>query len=518
MKKAYILKTIGLYMRKSVVAAVLICLSLSYSCTNLDETLYSQLDNDNFLQTEEEISSALGAAYSGLRTFQKNDHMWTIYCTTDEVAVPGRTGGDWAGDGQDQQMTDHKWIANNRFYRGTWEAFFAQVNTCNRLIYQLEQIDPAKYASYISEVKTIRALWYLWLIDMWGNVPIVDRFDVPSGYLPSTNTRKEVYDFIEKEINDNIANLTKDKSSLTYARADYWTAKAILAKLYLNAEVYTGTPQWQKSLDACNEIITSGKFSLTNTYRENFISKNEGSSEAIFAIPFDDIYTEWGWILPLVSLHYSSQQTFNMTNGPWNGLSVQTEFFYMYEDNDIRKSDNFLWGPQYSSTGEPITDSGYEKDLDPDGPQVNFTPEFVSLYNTIRQSGVRIKKWEIEMGSNGFLNSDFFPFRYSDIVLMKAEILWRINPASTEALTLVNQFRTRAGVTPFDALTEKDLLEERGRELFMESWRRSDMIRFGKFNDPTIFKPYKSEEFRRLYPVPKDQLDANPNLKQNPGY
>ncbi|MDL2303655.1 hypothetical protein LJC28_04605, partial [Dysgonomonas sp. OttesenSCG-928-D17] len=95
MKKAYILKTIGSYMRKSLAAAGLICLSLNYSCTDLDETLYSQLDNDNFLQTEEEISSALGAAYSGLRTFQKNDHMWTIYCTTDEVAVPGRTGGDW---------------------------------------------------------------------------------------------------------------------------------------------------------------------------------------------------------------------------------------------------------------------------------------------------------------------------------------------------------------------------------------------------------------------------------------
>ncbi|NDV97083.1 RagB/SusD family nutrient uptake outer membrane protein [Dysgonomonas sp. 521] len=207
-----------------------------------------------------------------------------------------------------------------------------------------------------------------------------------------------------------------------------------------------------------------------------------------------------------------------MTNGPWNGLSVQTEFFYMYEEDDIRRSDNFLWGPQYSSTGEPITDSGYEKDLDPDGPQVNFTPEFVSLYNTIRQSGVRIKKWEIEMGSNGFLNSDFFPFRYSDIMLMKAEILWRMNPADTEALRLVNLFRARAGVTPFTKLTEKDLLEERGRELFMESWRRSDMIRFDKYNDPTIFKPYKSEEFRRLYPIPKDQIDANPNLKQNPGY
>ncbi|NDV97456.1 hypothetical protein D0T84_21540 [Dysgonomonas sp. 521] len=311
--KTYI-KALNPFMRKVVLAACSVCLLFNFSCTDLDEKLYSQLDNDNFLQTEEEISSALGAAYSGLRTFQKNDHMWTIYCTTDEVAVPGRTGGDWAGDGQDQQMTDHKWIANSRFYRGTWEAFFAQINTCNRLIYQLEQIDPTKYTAYISEVKTIRALWYLWLIDMWGNVPIVEKFDVPSDYLPSTNTRKEVYDFIEKEINDNIANLTKDKTSLTYARADYWTAKAILAKLYLNAEVYTGTAQWQKALDVCNEIINSGKFSLTNTYRENFISKNEGSTEAIFAIPFDDTYTEWGWILPLVSLHYSSQQTLPMTS------------------------------------------------------------------------------------------------------------------------------------------------------------------------------------------------------------
>ena len=158
-------------------------------------------------------------------------------------------------------------------------SIFAQVNTCNRLIYQLEQIDAQKYAAYISEVKIVRALWYLWLIDMWGNVPIVDRFDVPEGYLPSTNSRKEVYNFIEKEINENIPNLTKEKSSITYARADYWTAKAILAKLYLNAEVYTGVAEYQKALDACNDIINSNIFSMTNTYSENFISKNESSQK-----------------------------------------------------------------------------------------------------------------------------------------------------------------------------------------------------------------------------------------------
>jgi hypothetical protein len=515
-----------IYKKTIMIFAVIGCIVTGFSCTDLDETLYSRLDNENFLQTEEEISSALGAVYSGLRTFQKNDHLWTIYCATDEVAIVGRTGGDWAGDGQDQDMTEHTWSTDNRLVRGTWEAFFAQVNTCNRLIYQLEQIDSEKYAAPISEVKIVRALWYLWLIDLWGNVPIVDKFDVPKDYLPSTNSRQEVYNFIEREVKENLNNLTKDKSGNTYGRADFWTAYAILAKLYLNAEVYTGTPQWKNALDACDTIINSGKFSLTKTYRENFISANEGSTEAIFAIPFDGTYVEWGWILPLVSLHYASQQTFNLTNGPWNGVSVQTEFFYLYEDLDIRKSDNFLWGPQYSSTGERIKDAGWERQgadndptyYDPDGEDVTFTPEFNSLRKTIRQSGVRIKKWEIETGSNGFLNSDFFAFRYSDILLMKAEALWRQNPGNTEALNIVNLFRTRAGVSSFSGLTEQQLLDERGRELFMESWRRSDMIRFGKYNEPTIFKPFTSDNYRRLYPIPKEQRAANPNLDQNPGY
>lgn len=498
-----------------------LCLTpLIVSCTNLDESLYSQLNNDNFLKTDEEIVSAIGAAYSGVRAFQDFGNMWAVYCTADEVAIVGRTGGDWAGDGQDQQMTDHTWTNNNRFYNGTWLSFFGQVNKCNQLIYQLEQIDSEKYANYISEIKTVRALWYMWLIDMWGNVPIIDKFDVPKGFLPSTNSRKEVYEFIEKEIKDNMRNLSKDVNSNTYGRANYWTALSILSKIYLNADVYTETPQWQKALDVCNEIINSEKYHLTTTYKENFIAKNENSTEAIFAIPFDAIYTQWQWFLPLVTLHGSSQQTFNLTNQPWNGLSVQTDFFYKFEDQDIRKKDNFLWGPQYTSSGEPLLDPGYEKDtaIDPDGPQINFTPTFISLYNTARQSGARVIKWEIEMGGSGQMNSDFFMFRYSDILLMKAEALWRLNPNSIEALNIINLFRERAQVPIFTSLDANKIVDERGKELFMEGWRRSDLIRFNKYNDPTIFKPSISESYRRLFPIPKEQIDANPKLKQNPGY
>lgn len=518
--KILLSKTKILGYRQPVLRVCLGLIMLVSSCTKLDEPLYSQLNKDNFLKTDAEIVSAIGAAYSGLRTFQDFGNLWTIYCTADEVAIVGRTGGDWAGDGQDQQMTDQTWIPNNRFIKGTWLSFYRQINTCNLLLYQLEQVDSVKYINYIAEIKTVRALWYLWMIDMWGNVPIVDKFDVPKDFLPSTNTRKEVYNFIEKEVKDNLENLSKDVNSLTYGRANYWTARAILAKLYLNATVYTGTSQWQKAVDACNEIINSGKYAITTTYRENFIAKNQDSKEAIFSIPFDAIYTQWSWFLPLVTLHGSSQQTFNMTNQPWNGLSVQTDFFYKYEDQDIRKKDSFLWGPQYTSSGEPLLDPGYEKNtaIDPDGPQINYTPAFISLYNTARQSGARIKKWEIEMGSSGLMNNDFFVFRYADIMLMKAEALWRLNPASAEALTIVNEIRTRAQATPFISLTDENLLGERGKELFCEGWRRSDLIRFDKYNEPTIFKPYKSGAFRKLYPIPQDQLDANPKLTQNPGY
>ena len=163
-------------------------------------------------------------------------------------------------------------------------------------------------------------------------------------------------------------------------------------------------PQWQNALDACNEIINSSKFSLTVTYSENFIAKNENSTEAIFAIPFDAIYTDWTWFLPLISLHGSSQQTFNLTNQPWNGLSVQTDFFYKYEYEDIRKKDNFLWGPQYTSSGEPLLDPGYEKNtaIDLDGPQIIYTPTFISLYKHCKAIWCTNKKMGDRDGKHWF--------------------------------------------------------------------------------------------------------------------
>jgi len=504
-----------------VFAIVLGIIAIYPSCTNLDEVYYSQLGSDNFLKTDEEVTAAVGAAYSSLKFFNSFGNLFTLIETSGEAGLPGRTGGDWLGDGLHVRLIQHTWTKDEGNFSEVWSGYYAGVNDCNRIIYQLENLNADKYRSYIAELKTIRALWYLWLIDEWGNVPIIQKYDVPSDYLPKTNTRLEVYNFIEKELTDNIAYLSKENNASTYGRATYWTAKSILAKLYLNAEVYTGTPQWKKAADACEEIIMSKKFSLMDDDSQNFIAQNQNSTEAIFAIPYDAVHTEWTNFLPLITLHYASQQTFKLKNQPWNGLSVQTDFFNLYEDKDKRKSDNFLWGPQYTFEGAPLVDMGYEKDttLDPDGPQIIFTPTFTGTVSaTARQCGARVKKWEIEIGGTGHTNSDFFVFRYTDILMTRAEALWRLDPSSAEALELINLIRTRSNVDPFKTLTAQEILDERGRELFMEGWRRSDLIRFDKYNDPTIWKPYKSESFRKLFPISSKQLDANPTLTQNPGY
>ena len=116
------------------------------------------------------------------------------------------------------------------------------------------------------------------------------------------------------------------------------------------------------------------------------------------------------------------------------------------------------------------------------------------------------------------MNNDFAIFRYADVLLLKAEALWRQDPGNGTALALVNQIRERAGIDPLSVLTGDDLLMERGKELWAESHRRSDLIRFGKFQDAWEFKPVEGDDHTSLFPIPSSQLSSNPNLIQNPGY
>lgn len=514
-------------MKKFLIGKILLIgLFTSISCTDLDETLYSQIPAENFLRTEEEFTSTLVSAYSSFNEYMGNP--WTLQeITSDELVVPTR-GQDWNDNGKWVRLHQHQYRPNDDEVQGAWREIFRAINNANRVIFQFEESGNATAQEFISELRVLRAMEYWWLLDLYGRVPIVDEFDVPADYAPANNTRQEVFEFVETEILENIDELSKANDQSTYGRMNYYSAKALLVKLYMNAGVYTGTTRWDDAIEAADEIINSGLYTLEADYFDNFDADNETSTENIYVLVYDQVFSP-GMNIDMRTLHYNSQNTFNLTAQPWNGYCSLQEFYNSYEDNDVRKT-SFLVGPQVTATGAPLNDSGYEKPdennpnnpVDPDGERINFTPEINQIApRALRQAGARIYKYRYELGATENMNNDLPIFRYGDILMLKAEALWRNNPGDAEALALVNQVRMRSSgevpLEPFTTLTEENLLAERGREMFAEAYRRQDLIRFGKYNDPWWEKA-ASDPTKNIFPIPQEQLNSNPNLTQNTGY
>jgi hypothetical protein len=320
--------------------------------------------------------------------------------------------------------------------------------------------------------------------------------------------------------------LSKETGLAYYSRINYYVAQMILAKLYLNAEVYTGTPQWDKALAACDSIYQdgAGPYSLEADFFANFQENATSSREHILGVPFDKVMAQ-GFEIHLFTLHYNLQSRFGLLSATWNGICGQEAFYNYFEEGDYRRF-GMLAGVQTDDEGNVIEDPNFEKfdptnptkPKDPDGAQLNLTPFVNQLEpNCLRQCGARVAKFPFIEGSDRYTSNDFPIFRYADLLLMRAEILLRQGNAG-DALTLVNQVRARAGVADFTELTFDNLLEERARELYAEGHRRSDLIRFGKYLDARWEKPDVTPEFRELWPIPQAQIDANPNLDQNDGY
>lgn len=514
------MKKLSLFVK--LLLPALFVLSFNNSCTNLDEKLYDVLTEETFLKTEEEFIAALGAAYTSLYGIGNHGGYHSVQeVSSDEVMIPQR-GGDWGDGGQWLNAHRHEYKPNDPNINNSWGFLFAGVNTCNRLIFQFETLkdagkaDPALADKFIAELRTLRALYYYWLLDTFGNVPIVDEFNVPADFLPATRSRADVYAFVEKELNEAVPQLDKKVDGTTYGRMSYYVGKAIQAKLYLNAQVYTGTAQWDKCIAACDEIIGSGKYQVEANYRSNFVTENQSSKEIILAVPYDQVFAR-GFNLAQMTLHYGSQATFDLRDQPWNGYCSLQEFYEKHDAADVRRA-NFVQGPQFASDGiTPIIDASAEAN-DPDGPQLNFTPQINEHFpNALRQAGVRIGKYEFKKGATPDLSNDFVIFRYADIMLTKAEAHWRKDPNDQGALGLVNQIRRRANQDNFSTLTAQNLLDELGREKFYEGQRRQDLIRFGVFGQPTRWMP-GSDANKNLLPIPTAQININPNLQQNPGY
>jgi starch-binding outer membrane protein, SusD/RagB family len=559
-------------MKKSryLIRVILILLGVaafSQACTKLDEALYSEVTPSNFFKTDAEFVAALGSAYTQMGGYATGDINEVQEMTTDEVVVPTR-GSDWDDGGDQIRLHLHSWDYQDTFMNGPWDFCYAGVTTANRLIFQFNTLSDAEHKDiadgYVGELTTLRSFFYWQLIDMYGNIPYDNDF-ANAQPAPPQVPRATVFANVVNDLETNATLLTKNVDGSTYGRMNYWAGKFLLAKLYLNSQVYSGTPQWDKAIAACDAIINSGKYNLESNYFANFNVNNSSSKEFIFAIPYDKIFFT-GFNMAAASLHYASQYTYNLTFQPWNGYCTLEKFYNSYDDADLRKGDvgtlngpakkrgNFIAGYQYKLGGEEVTDDGADG-ADPDGKPINFgnMGDFINgqpapQINEFdpqcwRQSGVRIGKWEFEIGGTSDMSNDYSVFRYADVLLMKAEALWRKSGSSTDgdALALVNQIRSRAGLTGLTSLDGKlsfdlagpvvaggELFNERGREMAFEHSRRQDLIRFGLWSqvnkwvlphhNRTDVVNAKSDPYLSLYPIPRYKLAANPNLVQNPGY
>lgn len=516
---------------KKLAACAAAVLLMMPSC-GLDEEVYSIYTPETFYTSDAAVLSSLSGVY---RNFAQITGMGVEYrileLPTDQVVVHGKIQGWWANNDFEQLM-EHKWTPDHNYLDGSWNTFFRTVGQANGLIDALEAspLEEAQIEGPIAELRALRAYAYFYLMDLFGNVPIFTQPKVDPNNLPEQHTRSEVFDFVTNELKEaaEVLPSQNDVGSEYYGRLTKEAAYALLAITYLNAEVYTGTAQYDETIKYADLVINSGAYRLLDNYFDNFKHDNEMNDEFIFG----GIYTPnipGGIGHPLVQkvLPGISGGLFGLPYTPQNGFGTRPSVVEKYEDQDDRKSMFLTYGAlKDPRTGETVmverivpdnNSQLYIEGVSTEGPVPYEIIPATGIRNQPMNAGIKWIKWGIDPNTNGGNASNDIAFiRYADILLVKAEALARKGDLGG-ALALVNQVRERSNASTLSSVTLEDILEERGRELAFEMSRRRDLIRFGKFTDPWEFKE-ASEPFRNIYPIPSKAIDANPKLQQNPGY
>ena len=313
----------------------------------------------------------------------------------------------------------------------------------------------------------------------------------------------------------------------------------MLAKLYINAQALTGTDHFQDCADVCDSVINSGAYTLDAHWNDPFKVDNQNSSENIYVVPFDaNNAQQFNFIEQniheyIIKYKYCDEQS---ADYGWRKISTQESFYDLYKPID-RRIKQWIVGPQMyaDENGDSLPVPSYEGNEDDDIVPLVITPHIEDLFNANDNEGVMNMKYQIEYnygnyGSDGYvnMNNDMVVFRLSDIMMMKAECLMRINggTATQDAVDLVNSVRKRSfSANDFKkeqyttaTLTMEELLNERGREFSYEMFRREDLIRFGKFEDAGWEKEQDADKHMELFPIPFTVLTTNPSLHQNAGY
>ncbi|MFB9078461.1 RagB/SusD family nutrient uptake outer membrane protein [Flavobacterium procerum] len=438
---------------------------------------------------------------------------------TDEAVIA------WA-DGTLPTLNTQTWSPVNEFLYGTYSRASYHISLANEFLRQTSDdklnargVDAslkAEIATFRAEARFLRAFSYVNLMDLFGNVPITTEADPVGFFYPVQKSRAEVFAFVESELKDLDNSLANAKTN-EYGRVDKVAAKFLLAQIYLNSKVYTGTERNNEAATLCSEIINSGYTFANVPYAYLFSAdndKNGAQNEFIFPIISDGIAiraTGGGMSFILhASIGGSMDAASRGMDGGWQGTRTRKEFVGLFPDATAtgdKRGTFYTDGQTLDIANISTFTNGYA----------------VTKYINKKADGSAAQRADIP-------DTDFPMFRVSDAYLMYAEATLR--GASTgnlaTALGYVNQIRTRAGAQNISTaqLTLDFILDERGRELFWECHRRTDLIRFGKFTGGSKIWQWKggvmngtaTESYRDLMPIPSKTIQANPTLKQNPGY
>jgi hypothetical protein len=500
-------------MKVKIIAVLLISALFTISCTNLDEQLYDKVEDGNFGKTSKEIDALVGGGYSSLRgfsdaisnSFPTCEYVFFLNETvSDEATIPTR-GTNWYDGGQYIEAQRHTWKADNKMILSAWRYNYTGIAKINSIIYQIDKstLTTDEKAPIYAELKALRAYYYYNLLDLFGNVPIVTNFEDVS--LPSNSTRKQVYDFVEKELLDAIPYLN---SNVVYSKMTKNVAYSILARLYLNSEAFIGTARWQDCINMCQKV--SG-YTLTPDFFANFATENQKSPEIIFAIPYDSKAGTVGNYMNSMSCHYLHKLTLSATGDyPWsaNGMCAQPGVYSAFEDTDKRK--------KCMVAGDQINLASGTVIIMDNGEPLTYTEEVTSVADAKENQGVRIGKYEMKAGESWERDHDFVLIRYAEILMMQAECYVRLGSPDL-ATPFVQQVTARAGEEMPTTIDLHFIDQELLKEFTFEGRRRTDNIRFGTFFLPWWEKG-TTEKYRAIFPIPSTVLTTNNQLKQNPGY
>ena len=573
-------------MKQYIIGSMLLSSILLASCS-LEETPRSKFSEQEafstpklvYVNTVANVYSSIGNGLYGsdggsVHTFQE--------FSSDASMIPGRQG-DWLDGGAWQNIFLHNFESSVSKYNDVWNNLYRVSGLANSSIDRLNKYlgEHPEYADYVYELRALRAIYYYYVMDLFGQVPLVVSSEVNANEVAQSN-RSDVFKFVTSELAECIPHLSGQKSQNEgeyYGRITKAVAYMCMAKCAINAPVYTiddttptcysafvGTDKSGKAtaseeqgktisemgkkinitLDGetrnawetaayCADQIASLGYRLQPSYADNFIVANQNSVENIWTRPNDCVNYKIEDYNIVRTLHYNHGGAIGYQG--WNGAcsSKQQMLVYGYgtANPDPRLKLNFYTDKDYmEETGKAVEDGATGKDLEymPLAVKVDFSAD--DDPHAMKCAGARMKKYEFDKSTTQqySFNNDLVIWRYADALLLKAEAAYRMGNKA-EALTIVNEIRARVAATPRTELTLNDILDERMLELAWEGVRRPDQIRFCTFTEPTVDRfngvthnasagDYNDDTqgYTIVYPIPYAVLNLNKNLKQNPGY